>query len=797
MPSVQPRIAPLRERLSRSNFPEYLLLAFILLSRLYNLSAMPLYWDEAYHIEHARSAFLRHAYFGVFPTGRWLNVMLIALFQPSGIESSWIARAPSVLISLLTAAGCVWLGRWLASRQVGRLALLLYGLLPFAAFFDRQAMSDPIMAAFGTLSLIGAARLSRRRNLASGVMTGAVLGLALLSKIGALFYLPMPFAAAALLPPNVQARWKALRPAFLSVVAGGAMYLAVYFAAAPETGRVSVFDPSGWCHSPQCAGRTDISENASYAAGNLKAYGEIVDRLYTIPIWIAALGAVALAKGRRLAKTLYLFVPAFLLVVPYLLTADWFPARYLTFTLAPVAVLAAFALAGCWQWLTRPLAARPLARQAGALALALVAVGPEAILTAKHLLWPTSVELAGLDDYQYSLGWRGSIPRQQVVEELLREQRATGRRINVLAWPTVNPIFYSNWGERHGIVWRLDDSTEQEAKIIPWLINGDPLYIMQDLPDYPLPSDSPDHLILEFVRTYTAPLDSARPDMFDGQPVVDLWRVVGTAEPLTSRIANDVFGDPASVSGEYAALASRLQTAPSAAVWLYPPHQFAVLRAQNGMSAMKLHPIAGSWPVDFDRVEEEMSRMSGQTAEVWVVFWNAEKGDPQRRVETWLSKMMYRAEEIWFGPLRVLRYYSEAESALLKPANAIFADMVELSGVSMSGADSRPGDVLRLALAWRCLKTTDKSYSVFTHVLDGAGNLVAQHDGTPQNGLAPTNAWAIGQQVNDLFAVALPDDLPPGDYRINVGLYDPATGERLASASGLDAVEVARFTVRP
>ncbi|MEK7278345.1 MAG: hypothetical protein AAB427_13430, partial [Chloroflexota bacterium] len=105
---------------------------------------MPLYWDEGFHIAHARG-FVHGQYFYVFPYARWLNVVLIALLQPFGVESPWLARSVTVVLSLIAAVSCLWLGRRLGSRLAGRLALLLYGLLPFAFFYDRQTMADPIM----------------------------------------------------------------------------------------------------------------------------------------------------------------------------------------------------------------------------------------------------------------------------------------------------------------------------------------------------------------------------------------------------------------------------------------------------------------------------------------------------------------------------------------------------------------------------------------------------------------------------------------------------------------------------
>jgi hypothetical protein len=67
---------------------------------------------------------------------------------------------------------------------------------------------------------------------------------------------------------------------------------------------------------------------------------------------------------------------------------------------------------------------------------------------------------------------------------------------------------------------------------------------------------------------------------------------------------------------------------------------------------------------------------------------------------------------------------------------------------------------------------------VFTHLLDANVVLRAQQDSIPQRGNLPTTRWFPGEYISDEYALALPNDLPPGEYRIAVGMYDETTGER-------------------
>ncbi len=54
-----------------------------------------------------------------------------------------------------------------------------------------------------------------------------------------------------------------------------------------------------------------------------------------------------------------------------------------------------------------------------------------------------------------------------------------------------------------------------------------------------------------------------------------------------------------------------------------------------------------------------------------------------------------------------------------------------------------------------------------------------QHDSPPVNGRYPTGSWLPTQVVEDETVLTLAPDLPPGEYRIAVGMYELETGQRL------------------
>ena len=102
-----------------------------------------------------------------------------------------------------------------------------------------------------------------------------------------------------------------------------------------------------------------------------------------------------------------------------------------------------------------------------------------------------------------------------------------------------------------------------------------------------------------------------------------------------------------------------------------------------------------------------------------------------------------------------------------------------LVGYDLPSDPVRPGATVELALYWKALATADRSFKVFAHVLNREGALVAQQDSEPCQGECPTDSWVAGEYLRDVYRIALPADLAPGDYQLEIGMYDPATVRRL------------------
>ncbi len=108
----------------------------------------------------------------------------------------------------------------------------------------------------------------------------------------------------------------------------------------------------------------------------------------------------------------------------------------------------------------------------------------------------------------------------------------------------------------------------------------------------------------------------------------------------------------------------------------------------------------------------------------------------------------------------------------------------------------KPGAPLALTLYWQALDGLANRYTVFAHLLDAQGNLVAQRDSEPDAGHAPTTSWVPNEIITDHYQIDLPDHVAPGDYTLAVGMYNAPTGARLrVNETGADQMILTKITL--
>jgi hypothetical protein len=105
---------------------------------------------------------------------------------------------------------------------------------------------------------------------------------------------------------------------------------------------------------------------------------------------------------------------------------------------------------------------------------------------------------------------------------------------------------------------------------------------------------------------------------------------------------------------------------------------------------------------------------------------------------------------------------------------------IHLMGYDLDKTAYHPGDVVYLQFWWQATAPLSDTWTVFTHVLgpvrpDGS-TVWAGKDAQPGQGTVPTTTWQPGDTILDEYQIQLGQDLPPGDYPLEIGLYNLAGG---------------------
>lgn len=134
-----------------------------------------------------------------------------------------------------------------------------------------------------------------------------------------------------------------------------------------------------------------------------------------------------------------------------------------------------------------------------------------------------------------------------------------------------------------------------------------------------------------------------------------------------------------------------------------------------------------------------------------------------------------------------------APVSISRPQEAAFDKKIRFLGSDFT-ADAATRQA-RLVLYWKSLALIDSSYSVFVHLLDNGGKVIAAGDAAPGGGEFATTGWVVDEFVTDVHSFVIPDGVAPGSYRVEIGWYDPVSGTRLPTADGQDRVLLAPVNV--
>ncbi len=406
------------------------LVAGYLATRLISLTLLPVFIDESIHIAWAQGPFGRH-FAAEYSVGKWLPIQIMSTHLLLPFGPLFGARLASVSMGLATLVACVFINRELFSLTEGLLAGLTWALLPFALLYDRLALADIYLTAFGAWALFLSIAMIERRGLIYPLAMGLCTYAAILSKPTGGLVLVIPLLANVLLV-GAGDRTLYLRRSLPTLISGTGFLILLLFGGYGTGLVTSQSDFEG-------------AAGLKHFLLNLETSRQWFTNLLTPGVAGAAVVAIigGLAATFRKSKR-EVFLVAVLLVssIPYiLLSTVWYP-NYLLFAVVPIALLLSRMTTACVSALSRvagridPRLRLPTRMCLFAIVI-LLFVGAVARRDLALMTDPKDADLPWAEDYRLIRGPAAGYGLPELVA-FLREQTQQGP-INVVRFNSVGP----------------------------------------------------------------------------------------------------------------------------------------------------------------------------------------------------------------------------------------------------------------------------------------------------------------------------------------------------------------------
>jgi len=199
---------------------------------------------------------------------------------------------------------------------------------------------------------------------------------------------------------------------------------------------------------------------------------------------------------------------------------------------------------------------------------------------------------------------------------------------------------------------------------------------------------------------------------------------------------------------------------------------------------LSIYPLPGERPLDARKTEQALEEITAKHPRLFALFWATQESDATRFIEGWLDRRAFKALDLWYGNVR-LALYATLQATLSEdiqyPRAVLLGDRIRFLGYHLLNSEVEAGDILPLTLFWEALEPVEERYKVFIHLLDAQDHIVGQRDAEPGGGAKLTTTWQEGGMIADNYGVLILPGTPPGEYRVEVGMYSLRSGERLST----------------
>jgi len=133
--------------------------------------------------------------------------------------------------------------------------------------------------------------------------------------------------------------------------------------------------------------------------------------------------------------------------------------------------------------------------------------------------------------------------------------------------------------------------------------------------------------------------------------------------------------------------------------------------------------------------------------------------------------------------------------AIQNPQQEDLGGRVTFLGYDRDVDTVRPGENVYLALYWQAQRDLDEDYNVVIGLRGGRGEVWPLWADRPVHGTYPTTNWTAGEVIKDRYGLTIGDDVPAGDYEIELMLLNRVTYEPLIASNGLPTISLGHLRV--
>ncbi|MEX2028030.1 MAG: glycosyltransferase family 39 protein [Candidatus Curtissbacteria bacterium] len=426
------------------------------LTRLVNLRVLPIFTDEAIYGYWAQVALHDPAnrFMSLEDGKQPLFIWIAAVLQKLVADPLIATRLVSVVAGFGTLLGIYFLGKELFGAKVAKIAGALYIILPFTLLYDRMALYDSLLTMLCVWVVFLSAKMAKAPRLDLALLGGIVLGLGLITKSSANFFLlllPVSLLLFDFNKPNLAKRlskWVGFAAVmfFISQVIYNALRVSPLFYMISRKNSEFIRSFSDVLTSPFL-----------HFAGNLDSIVKWLFQyngpLLLMPLAVVGYGIVKKEK-KIILLSAYIFVPLF---AEALFNQILYP-RFSLFYFPFIIILTAFGIAALSKSFQNN-------KRIAWITCLVLLVYP--LLSSFNLLTsPPRASIAASDKFQYINGWSSGYGVEEIVTILKQESQTQKVYVGTEGTFGLLPFalkiyFYSNPNIQIDGYWPVDDLPEQ------------------------------------------------------------------------------------------------------------------------------------------------------------------------------------------------------------------------------------------------------------------------------------------------------------------------------------------------